>query len=81
MNEVEQLEQRISSLSSEDLSRFRAWFHAFEAERGTGSRAGELDDLIEESLADFGSGSSTLFQASRSETLAAALRRASAGGR
>ena len=77
MNEIEQLESRISKLSPEDLARFRTWFRAFDAGRETRAEADPDEKLIEESLADYGTGD---FEgdAPRSETLAGALRRAAA---
>ena len=77
MNEIEQLESRISKLSPEDLARFRTWFRTFDAERAAGSESDADEKLIGESLADYGTGD---FQSEppRSETLAGALRRVAA---
>ena len=63
MSEVEQLENRIANLSADDLARFRSWFLEFDAQRWdrqieADSNAGKLDRLVEESLADYKSGSS-----------------------
>jgi hypothetical protein len=77
MNEIEQLESRISKLSSEDLARFRAWFRAFDTGRAAGSAPNADDKLVDESIADYGSGD-VENDASQRETLAGALRRAAA---
>jgi hypothetical protein len=77
MNEIEQLENRVSKLSPEDLARFRAWFRAFEAGRAAGSGSNTDDKLVDESLADYGSGD-LASDAPQPETLAGALRRAAA---
>ena len=63
VSEVEQIEKRIESLSSEDLAKFRAWFLSFDAQRWDAqieadANAGKLDKLIDESVADYHSGKS-----------------------
>ena len=81
MNELEQLENQIAKLSTEDRARLRNWFLKLEGERG-GSQAqadrgdAGADDLVDESLADFGSGAAKAAEGSRSDTLLGALRRA-----
>ena len=80
MTEVEQLENRIASLSSEDLARFRAWFVDFEARRSnpqTDPNASGRDDLVGESLADYGSGEARS-EAAPPDTLQGAVRRIAA---
>jgi len=57
MSEVEQLEQRIASLSPQEFARLRAWFVEFEArvwdeQIEADPKAGKLDGLISEALAD-----------------------------
>ena len=61
MSEVEQLEQRIGNLSPQDLAKFRAWFIEFDArvwdaQIEADAKAGKLDNLINEALADYKSG-------------------------
>lgn len=61
MSEVEQPEQRIEHLSQRELAEFRAWFVEFEAlvwdaEIEADSKAGKLDGLINEALADYKAG-------------------------
>jgi len=61
MSEVEQLEQRIEKLSPEDLAIFRAWFLEFDArlwdaQIEADAKAGKLDGLINEALADYRAG-------------------------
>ena len=61
MSEVEQLEQRIESLSPEDLANLRAWFTEFDARAWdeqieADARAGKLDSVIAEALADYKAG-------------------------
>ena len=61
MSEIEQLEQRIESLSPQDLAKFRAWFAEFDArvwdaQIEADSKAGKLDQLITEALADYNAG-------------------------
>lgn len=61
MSEVEQIEQRIGNLSPQDLAKFRAWFVEFDArvwdaQIEADARAGKLDSLIAEELADYKAG-------------------------
>ncbi len=61
MSEIEQLEQRIESLSPQDLARFRVWFLEFDArvwgaQIEADTKAGKLDGLINEALADYKAG-------------------------
>jgi hypothetical protein len=61
MSEIEQLEQRIKSLSPQDLARFRTWFLAFDArvwdaQIEADAKSGKLDGLINEALADYKAG-------------------------
>jgi hypothetical protein len=61
MNEIEQLEQRIESLSPDDLAKFRAWFLEFDArlwdaQIEADAKAGKLDELLNEALADYKAG-------------------------
>jgi len=61
MSEIEQLEQRIEKLSPEDLAIFRAWFlefdaRAWDAQIEADAKAGKLDGLINEALADYRAG-------------------------
>jgi hypothetical protein len=63
MSEVEQLEKRIEGLSREELAKFRAWFIEFDAATWDRQieddvKAGKLNGLIEESLADYKAGNS-----------------------
>jgi hypothetical protein len=61
MSEIEQLEQKIENLSPQDLAKFRAWFAEFDArvwdaQIEADSKAGKLDQLITEALADYNAG-------------------------
>ncbi|MBI4006048.1 MAG: hypothetical protein HY356_05225 [Gammaproteobacteria bacterium] len=61
MSEVEQLEQHIQNLSTEDLAKFRAWFtdfdsHTWDEQIATDLKAGKLDLLISEALAEHKAG-------------------------
>jgi hypothetical protein len=61
MSELEKLEQRIKSLSPEDLKKFREWFAEFDARAWdqqieVDSKAGRLDALVSEALADYKAG-------------------------
>ncbi len=63
MSEVEQIENRIKTLSPEDLAKLRAWFAEFDAQAWdrqieADSAAGKLDHFIEESLAEHKAGKS-----------------------
>ena len=58
---IEDIEKAISKLPPDDLARFRAWFDEFDAARFDSkierdAKAGKLDKLAEEALADFRSG-------------------------
>ena len=66
MTEIEQLEQRIERLSREELARFRAWFIEFDAQCWdrqieADAKAGKLDRLVDESIADYKAGKSKEF--------------------
>jgi hypothetical protein len=61
MSEIEQLEQKIENLSPQDLAKFRAWFaefdaRAWDAQIEADAKAGKLDGLINEALADYKAG-------------------------
>lgn len=61
MSDVEELEQRVKGLSSEDLARFRDWFIEFDSrlwdqQIEADLKAGKLDQLIAEARADFKAG-------------------------
>jgi len=61
MNEVEQLTQKVQSLSPEALAQFRAWFLEYDAQCwdqqiAADLKAGKLDKLIAEARADFKAG-------------------------
>lgn len=63
MSEVEQIEDRIKSLSPEELAKLRAWFAEFDAQAWdrqieADSKAGKLNRLIEQSLAEHKAGKS-----------------------
>jgi hypothetical protein len=64
MSEVEQLEQRIQGLSPGELAKFRAWFLEFDAkvwdqQIEADLKAGKLDKLVGEALADYKAGKAT----------------------
>jgi hypothetical protein len=61
MSTVEDIEEAISRLLPQDLARLRAWFEEFEAARfdqkiERDAKAGRLDRLAEEALADYRQG-------------------------
>ncbi len=61
MTKVEDIEKAVSGLAPEELTRFRAWFEAFDAERfdvkiERDTAAGQLDRLAGEALADLRGG-------------------------
>jgi len=61
MSTVEDIERAVSSLTPDELARFRVWFETFEASRfdekiERDARAGKLDQLAEEALADYRQG-------------------------
>ncbi len=61
MSEVEQLERRIETLTPHEFAKFRAWFVEFDArvwdqQIEADAKAGKLDGLIAEALADYKAG-------------------------
>ena len=61
MSELEKLEERIQTLSPEELKKFRAWFVEFDARAWdeqieADSKAGKLDALVSEGLAEYKAG-------------------------
>ena len=57
MSKVERLEQQVQSLSPEELTQFRAWFHEFDravwdARITADAQAGKLDALADKALHD-----------------------------
>lgn len=61
MSEVEQLEHKIENLPPQDLVKLRAWFVEFDArvwddQIEADAKAGKLDGLINEALADYKAG-------------------------
>ncbi len=61
MSEVEQLKARIAKLAPRDLAEFRAWFLEFDArvwdqQIEADAKAGKLDGLVAEALADYKAG-------------------------
>jgi hypothetical protein len=61
MSELEKLAERIGKLSPEELREFRAWFAEFDArlwdaQIETDAKAGKLDGLIAEALAEHKAG-------------------------
>jgi hypothetical protein len=61
MNELEKLAERIEKLSPEELKKFRAWFAEFDARLWDAQiepdvKAGKLDSLVAEALAEHKSG-------------------------
>lgn len=61
MGKIEDIEKAVSQLSPEELSRFRAWFEEFEADRFDrriehDAEAGKLDGLIEKARANHKAG-------------------------
>jgi hypothetical protein len=64
MGKIEDIEQQVETLSSEELAQFRAWFLEFDwaawddqIERDV--QAGRLDALAEKALRDHASGKTT----------------------
>ena len=58
---IEDLEKAVSKLPPDQLARFRDWFEAFDAARfdqkiERDAKAGKLDRLDEQALADFDKG-------------------------
>ena len=61
MSEVKQLAKRIENLTPQDFAEFRAWFFEFDArvwdrQIEADVKAGKLDSLIAEALADYKAG-------------------------
>jgi hypothetical protein len=58
---IEDIEKAVSKLPPDDLARFRAWFEEFDGARFDSkierdAKAGTLDRLAEQALADFRNG-------------------------
>jgi len=63
MTTAEEIEKAVERLAPDELARFRAWFEAFDAELFDAAlerdvRAGKLDALAEEALAEHRAGRS-----------------------
>lgn len=63
MSELQTLEKNIERLSPDDLKKFRAWFAEFDArvwdaQIEADSKAGKLDALVAEALAEHAGGKS-----------------------
>jgi hypothetical protein len=61
MSTLEDIEKALSELPADQLAEFRAWFEAFDAARfdekiERDAKAGRLDGLAEQALADFRAG-------------------------
>jgi hypothetical protein len=61
MSEVDKLAERVEKLSSEELRKFRAWFAEFDARLWDAQieadvKAGKLDVLTAEALAEYKAG-------------------------
>ena len=61
MATLEDIEKAVTELPAEQLAKFRAWFEEFEAARfdqkiERDAKAGRLDQLAEQALADFRAG-------------------------
>ena len=61
MTTLEDIEKAVAELPPDQLVRFRAWFEEFEAARfdqriERDAKAGRLDQLAEQALADFRAG-------------------------
>ena len=61
---LEQLEKTISELPADQLSKFREWFHKFDAQQWDQQleqdvEAGRLDELANEAIQEHQSGQST----------------------
>jgi hypothetical protein len=61
MSELEKLEEHIQKLSPEELKAFRAWFaefdaRAWDAQIEADSKAGKLDAVVAEALAEHRAG-------------------------
>ena len=64
MGKIENLEEQVRALSSEELARFREWFAQFDAEAWDRQleadvKAGKLDKLAERALRAHAAGQST----------------------
>jgi hypothetical protein len=64
MNRVENIEDQVKQLTSEELRTFRDWFVEFDADAWdrqfeSDVRSGKLDDLAERALRDHKAGKST----------------------
>jgi len=64
MSELEEIEQRIRNLPPAELAKFRAWFVEFDhllwdRQIEADSKAGKLDKLVAEALADYKAGKAT----------------------
>jgi hypothetical protein len=64
MTTVHEIEDAVSQLSSDELTQFRAWFETFEAEVWDSQferdvKAGRLDSLASQAIADFKAGKCT----------------------
>ena len=58
---IEDLEKAVATLSPDQFARFREWFEAFDAARfdekiERDAKAGKLDRLAEQALADYAQG-------------------------
>ena len=61
MTELEKLEEQIAKLTPEELKAFRAWFaefdaRAWDAQIEQDSKAGKLDELAAEAVAEYKAG-------------------------
>jgi hypothetical protein len=61
---IEDIEKAVSKLEPNELARFRAWFEEFEAARfdhkiERDAKAGKLDRLADEAMAEFRKGRAT----------------------
>ncbi len=61
MTKLEQIEKSVAELDSAELEAFSEWFEAFQAARWDeqiklDGKAGKLDDLAQDALAEFRSG-------------------------
>ena len=61
MGKIEDIEKAISELAPDELARFRIWFEEFEAARfdeqiERDAKAGKLDRLAEQAIADYRAG-------------------------
>lgn len=66
MSELEQLEERVLQLSTEDLAKFRAWFieqdhRLWDKQIEADAAAGKLDHLIAEARAEYKDGKAREF--------------------